>query len=131
MKISFTVVGIPQTKGSWRPGRNRRTGRVVLRPDNEAEPAWAQAVAWAARVASRGHQPDTALYRVAMVFRLVRPTSRRRTHRRDIDKLVRSCLDALTGIVWRDDEQVVDLHASKLLEGVTGPAGVDIAIDNL
>lgn len=131
MRLSFTVVGVPQTKGSWRPGRNRRTGRVVLRPDNEAEPAWAQAVAWAARAQMRGRQANAWLYRVTMVFRLVRPTSRRRTHRRDIDKLVRSCLDALTKIVWHDDEQVVEITASKLLEDEEHPPGVDIVIDHL
>lgn len=129
--ISFTVTGVPQTKGSWRPGRNRRTGRVVLRPDNESEPAWAQAVAWAARAQMRGRQADAALYQVSMVFRLVRPTSRRRTNRRDIDKLVRSCLDALTGIIWRDDEQVVKITAEKLLEDEGHPPGVDIVIDHL
>lgn len=131
MRLSFTVVGIPQTKGSWRPGRNRRTGRIVLRPDNEAEPAWAQAVAWAARAQMRGRQADKALYRVAMVFRLVRPTSRRRTHRRDLDKLIRSCLDALTKIVWLDDEQVVGITAEKFLEDEEHPPGVDITIDYL
>lgn len=129
--ISFTVVGVPQTKGSWRPGRNRRTGGIVLRPDNEAEPAWAQAVAWAARAQMRGRQADAALYRVSMVFRLVRPTSRRRTHRRDLDKLVRSCLDALTSIIWHDDEQVVEIMARKCIAGEGLPPGVDVVIDHL
>jgi len=33
----------------------------------------------------------------------------------DIDKLVRACLDALTDAgVWKDDSQVVDLHARKV-----------------
>ena len=31
----------------------------------------------------------------------------------DIDKLARCALDALTGIVFRDDAQIVDLHATK------------------
>lgn len=131
MTISFTVVGVPQTKGSWRPGRNRRTGRVVLRPDNEAEPAWAQAVAWAARAQMRGRQANAALYRVEMAFRLVRPTSRRRTHRRDLDKLVRSCLDAMTSIIWIDDEQVIEIMARKDLADGEHPPGVDIVIDHL
>ncbi len=33
--------------------------------------------------------------------------------RPDLDKLCRACLDSLTGIVWRDDAQVVRLEASK------------------
>ena len=31
----------------------------------------------------------------------------------DVDKLARCALDALTGIVFRDDAQIVDLHAVK------------------
>ncbi len=31
----------------------------------------------------------------------------------DLDKLCRACLDSLTGIVWRDDSQVVRLEANK------------------
>ena len=33
--------------------------------------------------------------------------------RPDLNKLSRACLDALTGIVWRDDSQVVRLEAEK------------------
>src|SRR5262252_2378773 len=86
--LYFRVDGIPQSKGSWRPAGRRRSGGIRLVPDNEAETAWAEQVAWAARQA------------------LLPPPSGRRTNRRDLDKLCRSVLDALTGIVWVDDEQV-------------------------
>jgi crossover junction endodeoxyribonuclease RusA len=32
----------------------------------------------------------------------------------DLDKLIRAVLDALTGLVWRDDSQVVHVEAWKL-----------------
>ena len=36
----------------------------------------------------------------------------------DIDKLARACLDALTDAgIWKDDSQVVDLHARKVWVG--------------
>lgn len=109
--LSFEVAGMPETKGSWRPARNRRTGRVVLRPDNEREASWAMLVAWAARQALRAPPcPDGREYAVTLRFVLPTPPSRRRTGRRDIDKLARSVLDALTGIVWLDDEQACELH---------------------
>jgi len=41
----------------------------------------------------------------------------------DLDKLVRAVLDALTGIVWKDDAQVVALKATKV-QGVT--PGVEV-----
>ena len=46
-----------------------------------------------------------------MLWRSVRP---------DLDKLARAVLDALTGIVWVDDDQVVELAYRKQggLEGV-------------
>ena len=41
------------------------------------------------------------------------PLSEKPPRRPDLDKLCRACLDSLTGIVWRDDAQVVRLEASK------------------
>jgi crossover junction endodeoxyribonuclease RusA len=33
--------------------------------------------------------------------------------RRDLDNLVKSIKDALNGVAWQDDSQVVELHATK------------------
>jgi len=38
----------------------------------------------------------------------------------DLDKLVRAILDALTGVVWRDDGQVTQIVASKEYDTHTG-----------
>lgn len=116
--MMFQVDGMPVTKGSWKPGHGRG-GRIVMRPDNADEPAWANAVAWAARIAGRGeHKPSkTSRFSVHLEFTLEPPPSARRTNRRDIDKLARSVLDALTGIVWADDEQVDHLVIDKRIVG--------------
>jgi Holliday junction resolvase RusA-like endonuclease len=45
----------------------------------------------------------------------------------DIDKLIRACLDAMTGIVFRDDAQVASLIASKFYADEQ-PPGVSITI---
>ena len=42
----------------------------------------------------------------------------------DLDKLIRAVLDALTGIVYRDDSQVISIVASKSY----GDPGVNISI---
>jgi len=127
--LSFSVDGLPQTKGSWRPGRNRRTGRVVLRPDNPGEESWALQVGWAARRAMRSPpMPDKRQYRASLRFWLPEPHGRK--GRRDLDKLARSCLDALQGIIWADDEQVVELHLYKgVTTGQTGMVACIEAID--
>lgn len=49
------------------------------------------------------------------------------TTKPDIDKLTRACLDALTGLAWKDDSQVTDVHASKQWAGDEGP-GVYITV---
>jgi hypothetical protein len=115
------------TKGSWKVAtRNRRT---VLIPDNPGEPAWAELVAWQAKsaiVAERHFQDlDRALldalgqrsarWSATLAFTLDPPKGR--AGRRDVDKLARSVLDALTGIVWADDEQVDRLDVRKLIVG--------------
>lgn len=123
-ELSFTVPGMAQTKGSWKPGRNSRTGGVVLRPDNRAEPSWADAVGWTGRHALQKLETpiaDDRRYHVELVFLLPKPPSRARTNRRDIDKLERSVLDALTGIVWLDDEQVDTLNTDKRPCSPAGP----------
>lgn len=116
----FCVSGMPHTKGSWKPVHRR--GRVVLIPDNDGEEAWATSVGWAARAAlRRPPTPDKlARFGVDLEFTLLPPPSRRRTNRRDADKLARSVLDALTGILWADDEQVDVLRARKWTVGQPG-----------
>jgi crossover junction endodeoxyribonuclease RusA len=127
-RLAFRVDGFPQTKGSWKVAGRKRNGAPRMLPDNPEETAWADTVAWAARAELRGHQADARRYAVALDFTLVPPKGR--AHRRDLDKLCRSCLDALTGIIWTDDEQVKRLLCD---DGVTGEdgrgkPGVDVVI---
>lgn len=121
--IAFRVDGIPATKGSWRIVHGRK-----LIPDNPGEPEWAQLVAWTARATLRNRiEPDARRYRVRVVFTLPAPSGRgARKNRRDVDKLVRSLLDALTSLVWRDDEQVDEVHATKC---IGERPGADIEIE--
>lgn len=130
--LTFRVPGQPATKGSWKPITNRRNGKTQLIADNAGEPAWATQVAWAARVALRRQfNPDRRRYIVELDFTLIPPPNGRRTNKRDLDKLGRSVLDALTGIVWVDDEQVDRLVLDKGIAGEPGrdAPGVVVAIN--
>lgn len=125
--ISFLVNGMPQTKGSWKiVGGRRGYGRLV--PDNDAEPAWAEAVAWAAKAQMRGREPTADRVAVTARFYLPPPPNKRKTNRRDLDKLARSALDAMQGIVYVDDEQVDDLLLRKRTTTNAADIGVDILV---
>jgi Holliday junction resolvase RusA-like endonuclease len=132
--VSFFCQGEPATKGSMRAYTYRRkSGRIGARVahDNDRTAAWSQALGWAARQALRGASFDAAAVEVRCSFVVPRPRDHYGTGRNagqikpgapreptshatgDVDKLVRCLLDALTGIAWADDSQVVEVRASK------------------
>ncbi len=108
---SFWVPGRPATKGSGRAIR-RPTGGTFMKPDNDNEKPWALAVAWCAKAQTR--EQFTGPLRVEINFYFPKPKKPTNPYPRgDVDKLLRSCLDAMTGIVWRDDSQVVEVSGTK------------------
>lgn len=115
MSVEFTVFGAPATKGSTVSfmGRN---GRIVTKGDCATLAAWTQAVGWAARIAQVPFYERPVPVRVHASFRFPFPKKRRLcpTVRPDIDKIFRALLDALTGIAYADDAQVVEIFAMKL-----------------
>lgn len=116
--VSFRVDGLPETKGSWRalPG-----GR--LKRDNPREKDWADTVGWCGVMAMRGKlRLGSAI--VCLDFELPPPVGNK--NKRDVDKLARSILDALNGIVYVDDENVRDLVAHK--ETTHSHIGVEINV---
>lgn len=95
--------------------------------------AWRDAVAEAAQAAFQG-PPRLGPVAVGITFLMPRPKADVDRHgqpkptaptypavRPDIDRLVRSVLDAITGVVIADDAQVVHLEAGK----VYAPPGMD------
>jgi Holliday junction resolvase RusA-like endonuclease len=118
--LTIDVPGIPRTQGSKRIGRTK-TGRPIILDDNDrALREWRKRVASHAGAAVRLSDwllaEDCALA-VSINFWLARPASaakRARPHvKPDIDKLARACLDAMTGVVYRDDARIVELVARK------------------
>ena len=116
--VTFSVMGIPQPKGSTKAFVPKGWTRPIVTADNPKAKGWQQLVAEQAQdVAREGFFVGPIA--VAMVFRLPRPISlpKRVVHHLtapDIDKLARCCLDGLTGVLYRDDSQVVELRARKV-----------------
>lgn len=89
--------------------------RPIITSDNPKLHEWRQLVAASI---PPGVEPLDGPVSLTVLFELPRPKSLRQkdvahTKRPDLDKLVRAIGDALTGVVYRDDSQVVDIRASK------------------
>lgn len=132
---TFTVLGDPKVKGSAKGFVVN--GRARITNDCEREKPWAQQVHWAAIE----HRPP-ALWEgpvsVEMVFLLPRPGRCGKTRiavladrRPDVDKLVRSVVDALTGVFWIDDSRVVEIRARKFYADPGQPSGCVITVRHL
>lgn len=122
--IEFVIAGVPAPQGS-----KTRT-KWGVREDNPATKPWRSAVAWEATAAMQGKELLTGPVELAAVFVFPRPKSHYRTGKNagqlrpdapihcatkpDTDKLLRSIGDAITGIVVRDDSQIVRINARKL-----------------
>ncbi len=106
--VSFTVEGNPIPKE--RP-------RVILRPGRRATAytpqrtrAWEGYVGDVARLAMAGRPPLTGP--VELTLRIWRATAARA----DGDNILKGVSDALNGIVWEDDSQIVTCHWYKAID---------------
>jgi Holliday junction resolvase RusA-like endonuclease len=119
--VRFTVIGVARPQGSLkafvRPGARHPT----VTHDNPLTRAWRTLIAHQAHAVVTLDKVAQFLGPVALrvTFTLPRPASlpkRVTAHTKapDLDKLVRSVGDALTGVLYRDDAQIVELHARKI-----------------
>jgi Holliday junction resolvase RusA-like endonuclease len=121
--VAFTVHGIPQPAGSKRAFQNRHTGRIVVTDDAKRSRPWKTDVTEAAAVAMLGAPLLDGPLLLELRFWMPRPKGHYGTGRNagqvrasaprfpavkpDVLKLARAVEDALTGIVYRDDAQIV------------------------
>lgn len=133
--MTFTVYGTPAPQGSKR-GFVTKRGRVAMVESSKAVKPWREAVAQAVMLYHPlGGRPDPILCRgpveVAIAFTLKAPKKRQSypAVKPDIDKLIRSTLDALTQMgVFEDDARVVKIQAWKTYPGGMGSLSVPGAI---
>lgn len=129
------VDGIPAPKGSARAVIDRRTGRARLLASSSGrnergQASWAAAVGWAAKIAWAGRPPFDGPVGVDVTFYMPRPKSVARALpevKPDVDKLLRSTLDALSGIAFADDARVIAVEATKLYAN-DGQPGASIEV---
>ena len=145
-RIEIEVIGTPQTAGSkrafpFRKGNGKLGVRVM--DDNPRSKTWRSQIVDAARTVYTGGLLRGPL-RVSMTFYLPRPKCHFGSGRNadqlkgsapafpakkpDALKLARCAEDALTGIVWHDDAQIVEEY---LFKRYGEPARAVIAIEEM
>lgn len=114
------VPGIPKTKGSYRLVRSKYTGKAVALNACEGEKDWKNRVYSSAldKPPRDGVLEDVPLG-LYIIFYLPKPKRIKKSglvphdKRPDLDKLIRSILDALTFVWFRDDGQISQIWAMK------------------
>ncbi len=130
--VSFTIPGIAAPGGSKRALRTR-TGRTVVIDACKRNGAWRGSVAAAAAGQMAGVEPFLGPLDLQVLIYMPRPKAHYRRDslrpdapvwhevRPDATKLLRAIEDAMTGIVWVDDSQVVRQRVEKRYAGSGGP----------
>lgn len=127
-EIRIFVPGLPQPGGSKRAFYIKKLGRAIITDANSKAKPWKTAVSFVAADRYRG-EPTREAISVDFTFYLPRPKSHYGSGKNarsikasapefpcgkpDTTKLIRSTEDALTGILWVDDSQIVDQFGRK------------------
>ena len=119
--VTFFAHGTPRPQGSMRSFKHPKTGAIVTTSQIKGLKPWRKTVAQVAAVALGGRWIYNGVS-MTLVFSFERPKAHYRTGRYshllrddaperhqqdpDIDKLERAILDALTGVAFKDDNEV-------------------------
>lgn len=121
---------VPQGSIEFKGMRKTKDGRsipiMVHRNSHELE-KWREAVGWAAKAVGVIEASASQPIAIECLFRRPRAASNHGTYPvmpPDLDRLLRAIGDALKGIAYVDDGQVVDWHGSKEY----GPAQAEITV---
>jgi len=143
--IEFSVLGTPAPQGSFRAAYSPKSKRAFLIQANKRTMPWRQEVAAAAMQAMQ----DGGLFKCGGPVSLtatffmprpkghygkkgLRPSAPRWPDKKpDLSKLLRAIEDAMTGIVYIDDAQIVDCLIGKEYASVDGSARVFIRVKTL
>jgi Holliday junction resolvase RusA-like endonuclease len=128
--LRFFVPGTPAPGGSKTGFYNKKLGRVMMTPASKKTKPWMSTVSAVVRSQYHNRPLLTDPLRLGMQFRILRPKGHwgsgrnaatlkqsaptHPTVKPDLTKLVRATEDALTGVLWRDDTQVVAGIYSKI-----------------
>lgn len=120
--LTFFVAGVPVPKA-----RARVVNGHAFTPERTVE--WEQTVRQAFNRAYPSHQPYGPDVALSVEIKAEMPGKGKRARiRSDCDNLAKSCLDALEGLAYTNDRQVVELYVGKRRVGKTSLPGVHVRI---
>lgn len=142
--LTFTVLGTPAPQGSFRAAYSAKSKRAFVIQSCKRTMPWRQEVAAKAEEAMLASRLDlfTGPLKLTTIFYMPRPKCHYGKNglrpsappfpdkKPDLSKLVRAIEDAMTGIVYVDDAQVVFYDVSKRYAHET-KAGVVITISRM
>lgn len=120
-QIVFRVNGKPEPQGSTRPFQiksGKMAGKIITTSSNRNLGEWRRLVADQAQKVAPDKLWECPIV-MTLNFQLPKPKSLSKKKaafhikRPDIDKLARACLDALTNIIYVDDNQITTLVVIK------------------
>lgn len=131
MSLAIRIYGPPVAQGSMKGFVVK--GRAIVTSNNAAKlKPWRQEIA--ATALANDFAPLEGPVTIMALFYVRRPPSRPKKYREpdkrpDLDKLLRAVLDALTGIAYHDDGQIVEASIQKSYATADQPEGVMIRLD--
>jgi Holliday junction resolvase RusA-like endonuclease len=139
--FEFFVEGDPKPAGSKSIGRNKKTNRMVIFDACKTSKKWKKAVKDTA-VAKFGKPQMTGVVELEVYFFMPRPKSHLGTGKNsnllrpsapkhhlskpDVTKLLRGTEDALSGVIWKDDDQIISQSCGKIYTLPEMPPGAFI-----
>lgn len=138
---SFWVTGTPKPQGSKRAFKHPHTKRVIMTESaGAALKDWRYDVKATACVQMAGRpmvvQPNGVILTIQFV--MPRPVSTPKSKptpcavkKPDLDKLTRAVCDSLSGVVYADDSQVVNLVTRKRIAELGESPGAMITVDQV
>lgn len=131
--IAFQVFGVPAPKGSMKAFMRPGMKYPVVTHDNPKSKPWADGVRLSAQQRRPPGGPWEGAIELHASFFLPRPKSlpKKTVHhikKPDLDKLLRNIKDALKGVIYLDDAQVVETHTSKYYATNEAPPQVLITL---
>ena len=133
MTIDFQVFGVPIPKGSMKSFMRPGMRFPIVTHDNLKSRPWADGIRLQAQQHAPAGGPWDGAVELHATFYLPRPKSLPKrimypTKKPDLDKLVRNLKDALKGVIYLDDAQVIHTVSAKHYATAEAPPSVVVSL---